>query len=173
MAFSARRHPGDFVGLCGVFLFDGPAGKGALALRGRSGVARLRVAQRRNCCVEGAGGACRHLGYAGECACLGFFLRLFSAVACAYSIGLWLPTAIRALSGISTFVIGLLAAIPYLAAAIAMVIVGAHSDRTGERDWHVALPAFVTCFALAAAALRRPSRPRLPLSRSPWRRSSA
>ena len=62
------------------------------------------------------------------------------------------PTAVRALSGISPFVIGLLAAIPYLAAAIAMVIVGAHSDRTGERDWHVALPAFVTCFALAAAA---------------------
>ena len=82
----------------------------------------------------------------------GFSFVYFSAVACAYSIGLWLPTAIRALSGISTFVIGLLAAIPYLAAAIAMVIVGAHSDRTGERDWHVALPAFVTCFALAAAA---------------------
>jgi ACS family tartrate transporter-like MFS transporter len=82
----------------------------------------------------------------------GFSFVYFSAVACAYSIGLWLPTAIRALSGISSFVIGLLAAIPYLAAAIAMVIVGTHSDRTGERDWHVALPAFVTCFALAAAA---------------------
>jgi len=82
----------------------------------------------------------------------GFSFIYFSAVACAYSIGLWLPTAVRALSGISPFVIGLLAAIPYLAAAIAMVIVGAHSDRTGERDWHVALPAFITCFALAAAA---------------------
>jgi ACS family tartrate transporter-like MFS transporter len=82
----------------------------------------------------------------------GFSFVYFSAVACAYSIGLWLPTAVRALSGISPFVIGLLAAIPYLAAAIAMVIVGAHSDRTGERDWHVALPAFITCFALAAAA---------------------
>ncbi|HKM79585.1 MAG TPA: MFS transporter [Candidatus Acidoferrum sp.] len=82
----------------------------------------------------------------------GFSFIYFSAVACAYSIGLWLPTVVKSLSGISSFVIGLLAAIPYLAAAIAMVIVGAHSDRTGERDWHVALPAFVTCFALAAAA---------------------
>jgi ACS family tartrate transporter-like MFS transporter len=82
----------------------------------------------------------------------GFSFIYFSAVACAYSIGLWLPTVVRSLSGISSFVIGLLAAIPYLAAAIAMVIVGAHSDRTGERDWHVALPAFITCFALAAAA---------------------
>ncbi|MGB8495958.1 MAG: MFS transporter [Candidatus Acidiferrum sp.] len=82
----------------------------------------------------------------------GFSFVYFSAVACAYSIGLWLPTVVRALSGINPFVIGLLSAIPYLAAAIAMVIVGAHSDRTGERDWHVALPAFITCFALAAAA---------------------
>ncbi len=82
----------------------------------------------------------------------GFSFIYFSAVACAYSIGLWLPTVVKSLSGISPFVIGLLAAIPYLAAAIAMVIVGAHSDRTGERDWHVALPAFITCFALAAAA---------------------
>jgi ACS family tartrate transporter-like MFS transporter len=82
----------------------------------------------------------------------GFSFIYFSAVACAYSIGFWLPTAVKALSGISPLMIGLLAAIPYLAAAIAMVIVGAHSDRTGERDWHLALPAFVTCFALVAAA---------------------
>jgi len=82
----------------------------------------------------------------------GFSFIYFSAVACAYSIMFWLPTAVRALSGISAFAIGLLAAIPYLAAAIAMVIVGAHSDRTGERDWHLALPAFVTCLALVPAA---------------------
>jgi len=82
----------------------------------------------------------------------GFSFVYFSAMACAYSIGLWFPTVVRALSGISSFAIGLLAAIPYLAAAIAMVIVGAHSDRTGERDWHLAIPAFVTCFALATAA---------------------
>ncbi|HXR33790.1 MAG TPA: MFS transporter [Verrucomicrobiae bacterium] len=82
----------------------------------------------------------------------GYSFIYFSAVACAYSIGLWLPTVVRSLSGIRPFTIGLLSAIPYLAAAIAMVIVGAHSDRTGERDWHVALPAFITCFAFAAAA---------------------
>ena len=81
-----------------------------------------------------------------------FSFIYFSAVACSYSIQFWLPTAVRALSGISPFLIGLLAAIPYLAAAIAMVVVGAHSDRTGERDWHLALPAFATCLALVAAA---------------------
>lgn len=45
----------------------------------------------------------------------------------------------------STATIGLLAALPYLCAIPAMTLLGAHSDRTGERRRHVA-------FALAAAA---------------------
>jgi MFS family permease len=36
---------------------------------------------------------------------------------------------------------GLLAAIPFTAAAIGMVVIGHHSDRTGERRWHVAISA--------------------------------
>jgi len=39
-------------------------------------------------------------------------------------------------------------AVPFLVAAIGIVIVAAHSDRTGERRWHVA-----GCGALAAAGL--------------------
>ena len=38
--------------------------------------------------------------------------------------------------------IGYLAAVPYLFALAAMVLVGRHSDRTGERRWHVAGSAF-------------------------------
>lgn len=41
------------------------------------------------------------------------------------------------------FVIGLLVAIPSLAAAIGMLAIGRHSDRTGERRWHVAGSAFL------------------------------
>ncbi len=33
-----------------------------------------------------------------------------------------------------------------------MVIVGLHSDRTGERRWHLAIPAFVGAIGLLAAA---------------------
>ena len=40
---------------------------------------------------------------------------------------------IRSVSGTSNFLIGLLSAIPYLVTAMAMVLVGTHSDRTGER----------------------------------------
>jgi len=66
-----------------------------------------------------------------------------------YGIGFWLPQMLKAASGASDFVVGLLSAIPYVAGAIAMVIVGRRSDRTGERRWHVAVPAIVGAAALA------------------------
>ena len=70
----------------------------------------------------------------------------------AYGISLWLPNLIRSLSSVSPFVIGLLSAIPYLAAAVAMVLVGLHSDRSGERRWHAANPAFLGAAALAVSS---------------------
>ena len=76
----------------------------------------------------------------------------FGMNTCTYGISLWLPTVIHSLSGVSSVVIGLLSAIPYVAAAISMVIVGYHSDRTGERRWHAAILAFVGSAALLAAA---------------------
>ncbi|HEX4487107.1 MAG TPA: MFS transporter [Terriglobales bacterium] len=76
----------------------------------------------------------------------------FGMNTCTYGISLWLPTVIHSLSGVSSVVIGFLSAIPYIAAAIAMVIVGYHSDRTRERRWHAAIPAFVAMAGLLAAA---------------------
>ena len=69
-----------------------------------------------------------------------------------YGIGLWVPTLIHSVSGVGNFGIGLLSAIPYLAAAISMVIVGLHSDHTRERRWHTALPAFIGAAALVVVA---------------------
>src|SRR5262245_32315617 len=54
--------------------------------------------------------------------------------------------------GLSNLAIGFLTAVPYLIAAIGMVIAGRHSDATGERIWHVALPLFVAGAALAWSA---------------------
>jgi ACS family tartrate transporter-like MFS transporter len=68
-----------------------------------------------------------------------------------YGVTLWLPSLIRELSGISYFLIGMVATIPFLVAAVVMVIAGKHSDRTGERRWHVALPAFAAAAALLLA----------------------
>ena len=50
--------------------------------------------------------------------------------------------------GLSNLAVGFLTAVPYLIAAIGMVIAGRHSDATGERIWHVALPLFVSGAAL-------------------------
>lgn len=53
--------------------------------------------------------------------------------------GFFLPSLLRSqFSTWTTFEIGLLAAVPSLMAIVGMVLVGAHSDRTGERRWHVA-----------------------------------
>jgi ACS family tartrate transporter-like MFS transporter len=51
--------------------------------------------------------------------------------------------------------VGIVVAIPYLATAIAMVLVGRHSDRSRERRWHTALPAFLGATALVVAAYSR------------------
>jgi MFS transporter, ACS family, tartrate transporter len=71
---------------------------------------------------------------------------------CGYGVILWLPTLIHSLSDVSNFAIGMLSAIPYILAAVIMVLVGIHSDRTGERRWHAASFAFLATLAFPAAA---------------------
>jgi MFS transporter, ACS family, tartrate transporter len=69
-----------------------------------------------------------------------------------YGIGLWLPNLIHSISLVGNVGIGWLSAIPYLAAAMSMVMVGLHSDHSGERRWHTAGPAFLAAGALVVAA---------------------
>jgi MFS transporter, ACS family, tartrate transporter len=65
-----------------------------------------------------------------------------------YGVYLWLPRILRDASGFSGFTLSAITAVPFVAALIAMVLVGRHSDRTGERKWHV-----VACAATAALGL--------------------
>jgi ACS family tartrate transporter-like MFS transporter len=69
-----------------------------------------------------------------------------------YGFGLWLPQIIEGFTDQSVLAVGLLAAIPYLVAAIGMVLVGRHSDQSGERRWHVAAAAFVGALGLVLSA---------------------
>jgi MFS transporter, ACS family, tartrate transporter len=69
-----------------------------------------------------------------------------------YGMSLWLPKLIQSLGTLSNLEIGVVSAIPYVVAAIVMVVVGLHSDRTGERRWHTAGPAFLGAAAMGAAA---------------------
>jgi ACS family tartrate transporter-like MFS transporter len=69
-----------------------------------------------------------------------------------YVLGLWLPQIVRDVSGLGPLGVGVLSAIPNLIAAVAMVLVGAHSDRTGERLGHIAAAAAAGALGLAASA---------------------
>jgi ACS family tartrate transporter-like MFS transporter len=68
-----------------------------------------------------------------------------------YGVTLWLPSVIRSFSGFSYFWTGIVAIIPFAVAVAVMVLVGASSDRTGERRWHTAIPAFIAALGLLLA----------------------
>lgn len=79
-------------------------------------------------------------------------LCYFGVSTCMYGVTLWLPSTIRSLAGMSDLAIGAVATIPYVLTAIAMVAAGRHSDRSGERRWHIAVAAFLGAASLALAA---------------------
>jgi MFS transporter, ACS family, tartrate transporter len=72
------------------------------------------------------------------------FLEYFSG----YSVYFWMPTMLKRQSGFSDVNVGLIGAIPYIAAFFVMLINGWHSDRHGERRWHAAVPLFIAAAAL-------------------------
>jgi D-galactonate transporter len=78
-------------------------------------------------------------------------LLYFCLVIGLYGIGFWMPQVLKTF-GLSNLAIGFLTAVPYLIGAIGMVIAGRHSDATGERIWHVALPLFVSGAAFTWSA---------------------
>jgi ACS family tartrate transporter-like MFS transporter len=74
-------------------------------------------------------------------------LIYFGTSAGLYVLGIWSPQII-ARFGLTPLQIGWLNAIPGIAAVVAMILWSRHSDRTGERTWHVV----IACL-LAAAGL--------------------
>lgn len=77
----------------------------------------------------------------------------FGVVTSVYGVGLWLPLIIKGFSGLSDLLVGLLATIPYIAGVIGMVLFARHSDATGERRWHVAVPTFIATVGLILTGL--------------------
>jgi len=81
---------------------------------------------------------------------LALALIYFGTSAGLYTLGLWAPLMIREF-GFSPFETGLLAGVPSVVAVAAMVLWARHSDRTGERTWHVVLPCVLACVGLLLA----------------------
>ncbi|MEM5432513.1 MFS transporter [Cupriavidus oxalaticus] len=78
-------------------------------------------------------------------------LMTFPAMMALYTLGFYLPTLIKDAGAVSGVQIGLLSAIPYCVAVVAMVLVGRSSDRHGERRWHLAGIMLVGAFGLVAS----------------------
>jgi ACS family tartrate transporter-like MFS transporter len=70
-----------------------------------------------------------------------------------YGIFLWLPRMLQDATGSSGFGVAVLTTIPFAAALITMVLVGRHSDRTGERKLHVAACALTAATGLVLAVV--------------------
>jgi ACS family tartrate transporter-like MFS transporter len=76
-------------------------------------------------------------------------LIYFCYITNSVGLGSWLPQIVRRISGLSTTQVILISGIPWLCAIPAMLITASHSDRTGERRWHAAIPLFIVGIALS------------------------
>lgn len=81
---------------------------------------------------------------------LALALIYFGTSAGLYTLGIWAPQIIKQL-GVSSMTVGLLNMIPPTVSVIAMVLWARHSDRTGERTWHVVGACLVASGGLAFA----------------------
>jgi MFS family permease len=77
----------------------------------------------------------------------------FGAVMGIYGVTFWLPQIISETITRDPLTIGLVSTIPWGVAAVTMVLVGRHSDRTGERRWHIAIPAGVAAVFFVLSGL--------------------
>ncbi len=71
-----------------------------------------------------------------------------------YGLGFWMPQIIRSMNAsLSNTTIGLVMVIPYACAGAGMILWSRHSDRTGERRWHTAIPPLAGGIALALSGI--------------------
>ena len=73
--------------------------------------------------------------------------------AATYGIFLFLPDILAQATGATGFRLSLYTMIPFAVALVGMVVIGRHSDRTGERKWHVAACALTASTGLVLAAI--------------------
>jgi MFS family permease len=79
----------------------------------------------------------------------------FCTIVCLYAVNFWMPTMVQEM-GIDTadyLRVGLVSMIPWGFMIVAQVAWARHSDRTGERRWHVALGLMVALAGLVTLAV--------------------
>lgn len=86
-------------------------------------------------------------------ACAALWFCLLSG---SYGVIFWLPQLIKALTDLNPLQIGVIGALPWAGALLAMYANAKHSDRTGERFWHIAVPTAISGIAFLTAWLTSP-----------------
>lgn len=81
---------------------------------------------------------------------LALALVYFGTSAGLYTLGIWAPQIIKSF-GLSTMEVGILNAVPPTIAVIGMILWARHSDKTGERTWHVVIACLVASVGLMLA----------------------
>lgn len=76
----------------------------------------------------------------------------FCILSGAYAIMFWLPQIVDQLTEMTPLQIGLISTLPWIGNIAGVYFNALHSDRTGERFWHIAIPAAVTGLAILGAA---------------------
>jgi sugar phosphate permease len=135
-----------------LYLVDGPAQASWLGAEERAVIARDVEQEERAKLREGTSAhRFRDAFSSGKVwlLCLAFFgIQMGN-----YGLAFWLPQMLKDTLTADPWLIGLVSTIPWGAAAIAMVIYAHHSDRTGERRWHVALGVGIAGITLALGGL--------------------
>jgi sugar phosphate permease len=80
-------------------------------------------------------------------------LMLFAFATGNMGISFWLPTIVQRAGHGTTLSVGMLTAIPYASAAVAMIALSMSSDKRRERRWHLAVPAFAAAGLLALSTV--------------------
>jgi len=75
---------------------------------------------------------------------------MFNGIA-VYGVIMWLPQIVKSLGNLTTLQTGVVSAIPFVFAAIGLVVIAKSSDRTGERKIHTAIAGLFGGLFLAAS----------------------
>jgi nitrate/nitrite transporter NarK len=78
-------------------------------------------------------------------------LIYFACVVGQYGLTFWLPVLVQSAGVRDVLTIGILTAVPYAAAVVAMVVVSRSADARRERRWHTAGPMLAGAAALLAS----------------------
>ncbi|HXE05001.1 MAG TPA: MFS transporter, partial [Bryobacteraceae bacterium] len=79
-------------------------------------------------------------------------LAYFCILSANWGFTLWLPKIVQRLSGLGSLKVSLISGIPFLIEIPVLLWLAWHSDRTGERRWHVAIPVGIGALAFGIFA---------------------